>query len=77
MDSGAHLFLVGAKQEAKQRLRAAAGERRRVHLRSDESSDGKAFGSLMRLFGRSRKGNSANFVLTAFSEVRIFPVQDL
>src|SRR5215216_2910525 len=36
-----------------QRLRASAGERRSLHLRGDESSDAKAFGSLMRLFGQS------------------------
>src|SRR5215208_3171308 len=50
MDSGANLFMVGTEQEAEQGLREAAGERRSLHLRGDESLDGEAFGSLMKLF---------------------------
>src|SRR5215218_1025388 len=50
MDSGAHLRLVGPEQEAEQRLREAAGERRSLHLRCHESSDGEEIGSLMRVF---------------------------
>src|SRR5918997_131526 len=52
MDSGADLFMVGTEQEDEQGLRAAAGERRGLHLRGDEPPDGEAFGSLMRLFRR-------------------------
>src|SRR5215207_4105756 len=46
----ANLFMVGTEQEAEQGLREAAGERRSLHLRGDESLDGEAFGSLMKLF---------------------------
>src|SRR5215213_5280483 len=50
MDSGAHLRMVGPEQEAEQRLREAAGERRSFHLRSHESPDGEEIGTLMRVF---------------------------
>src|SRR5215217_1227001 len=50
MDSGEDVFMALSEQEDEQRLRAAAGERRSLHLRGDESPDGQAFGSLMRLF---------------------------
>src|SRR5215204_4585157 len=52
MDSGADLRLALSEQEAEQRLREAAGERRSFHLRCHESSDGEEIGSLMRLFGQ-------------------------
>src|SRR3954468_21955148 len=61
--------MVEPEPKDEQRLRAASRHERGVHLRSDESLDAQAFGSLMRLFGRSQKGSSANFALTAFSEV--------
>src|SRR3712207_9453094 len=51
---GANLFLVGSEQEAEQGLRAAARDRRSLHLRGDEPPDGQAFGPLMRLFGQFR-----------------------
>jgi hypothetical protein len=49
MDSRADAGVVGTEQADEQRLREAAGERRSLHLRGDESPDGQAFGSLMRL----------------------------
>jgi hypothetical protein len=50
MDSGADLLVAFSKQEDEQRLRAATGKRRSVHLRGHEPLNGKAVGSLMRLF---------------------------
>jgi hypothetical protein len=44
-----------------QGLRATTGDRRSLHLRGDESLDAQAFGSLMRLFGQSRKRSSQKF----------------
>ena len=42
--------MVGSEQEDEQRLLEAAGDRRSLDLRGDESPDGQAFGSLMRVF---------------------------
>ena len=50
MDRGEDLLMVGTEQEDEQRLRAAAGERRSLHLRRHEPLDGEEIGSLMRLF---------------------------
>ena len=44
--------MVGTEQEREQGSREAAGERRSLHLRGDESSDGKEISTLMRLFGQ-------------------------
>src|SRR5215212_3415223 len=52
------------EQEDEQGLRKVAGERRSLHLRSDESPDDEETSTLMRLFGR--------FLETEFSEVRRF-----
>src|SRR5215204_2822821 len=56
MDSRADAGVVGSEQEDEQRLREAAGDRRSLHLRGDESPDGQAFGSLMRLFRQFLNG---------------------
>ena len=56
MDSRAHFRLVGPEQEDEQRLRAAAGEWRSLHLRCYESLDGQEIGSLMRLFRQFHNG---------------------
>src|SRR5215212_561267 len=53
LGGGADVLLDRPQQEDEQRLREIARDQRSVHLRSDEPSDGEAFGSLMRLFGRS------------------------
>src|SRR5215208_2039097 len=53
LGGGADVFVDRPQQEDEQRLREIARDQRSVHLRSDEPSDGEAFGSLMRLFGRS------------------------
>jgi hypothetical protein len=50
VDSGADFRLALSEQEAEQRLRAAAGELRSVHLRGHESPNGEEIGSLVRLF---------------------------
>src|SRR5829696_1074300 len=81
MASRAHLRLVGPEQEDEQRLREAAGERRSLHLRSDESPDGEEIGPLMRVLRqfririlRSSTSDftiSANFAQTEFSEVQL------
>jgi hypothetical protein len=49
----AHILLVGPEQADEQGLRAADQHERGVHLRGDESPDGKTVSSLMRLFGQS------------------------
>jgi hypothetical protein len=46
------LLLVGAEQEAEQRLREATRERRSLHLHSDEPPDGEEIGTLVSLFGQ-------------------------
>src|SRR5215208_1996346 len=68
MDSGAHLRMVGPEQEAEQRLREAAGERRSFHLRSHESPDGEEIGTLMRVF-RQFQGELPRTMLRRSSSV--------
>jgi transposase len=74
---GAHVLVVGPEQEAERRLRAAARDRRSLHLRGDEPPDGEAFGPLMRVFGQFHRevrilGISRKFAFKGFSEVRLF-----
>ena len=64
MDSRAHFRLVGPEQEDEQRLRAAAGEWRSLHLRCYESLDGQEIGSLMS-FSDSFKAKFAEFLFHA------------
>src|SRR5215212_9366627 len=63
----AHIFVVGTEQTDEQGLRKASRDERGVCLRGDESLDGEALGSLVRLFRRFLHGvlgnSSANFVL--------------
>jgi hypothetical protein len=66
---GADDRLDRPQQEDEQGLRAATGDRRSIHLRGDEPPDAQALGTLMRLFGQSRKQSSPNFRFTEFSEV--------
>jgi hypothetical protein len=54
----AHLLVALAEQEDEQGLRTIVCHRRSVHLRGDESLDGAALGSLMKLFGQFHKGRS-------------------
>jgi hypothetical protein len=61
---GAPLLVVRLEQEAEQRLRAATGERRSLHLRGDEPPDGEAFGSLMRLFTAGFRAKFAELTFT-------------
>jgi hypothetical protein len=49
---GANLLVVGPEQEAEQGLREATGERRSLHLHSDEPNYGQEIGTLVMLFGR-------------------------
>src|SRR5215213_542706 len=44
--------MVGPKQEAEQRLREAARDRRSLHLGGDEPPDGEEISTLVRLFGQ-------------------------
>ena len=53
---GAHLRVALAKPQDEQGLQLTVRHRRGVYLCSDESLDGKAFGSLMRLFRRFLDG---------------------
>jgi hypothetical protein len=53
---GANLLLVGTEPPYEQGLRAPGCHERGVRLCGDESLDGEAFGSLMRLFRQFRKG---------------------
>src|SRR5688500_806919 len=73
MDRGAHLRLVGTEQEAEQRLRAAAGELRSLHLCGHESPDGEKIGSLMRLFGQFLYGVLRSSQRSETSRGREFP----
>src|SRR5215210_549375 len=52
MGSGGHLLVVGAEPQDEQRLRKAVRNERSVHPRGDDTSDGEALSSLMRLFGQ-------------------------
>jgi len=56
VDSGADFRLALSEQEAEQGLREAAGERRSLHLRGDESSDGEEIGPPMRVFRQFHNG---------------------
>ena len=55
---GANIFLNRPEQEDEQRLREVDPDERGVHLRSDEPSDGREIGPLVRLFRRSQKERS-------------------
>ena len=52
---GAHLLLVGTEPPYEQGLRTVTREERGVRLRGDESLDGEAFSSLMRLFRLTKR----------------------
>ena len=45
-----------SEQEAEQGLREATGERRSLHLHSDEPPYGQEIGTLVRLFGQFQYG---------------------
>src|SRR5829696_2704366 len=70
MGSGAHLLVVGAEPQDEQRLRKAVRNERSVHPRGDDTSDGEASGTQMRLFRRFRTDYSRkpSFRYTGFSE---------
>ncbi len=57
--SGKDVFLDRSEQEEdEQRLRAASGYERGVHLRSDESPDGEKISPCSVVFGQFQKTNS-------------------
>jgi hypothetical protein len=54
------------EQEDEQGLREVAGERRSLHVRSDESPDDEETSTLLRLFGQFQKGTSRKSTFTIF-----------
>src|SRR4051812_35578293 len=63
------LLMAGPEQEDEQGLRATVRQCRGVHLRGDDTADGEAIGTCLRLSKQFRKGNSPKFGLTEFLEV--------
>src|SRR5918994_4730639 len=71
MGCGAHLLVVGAEQKDEQRLRKAVRDERSVHPGGDDTADGEAPGTQMRLFRRFHRncpkslGHAYNITLPA------------
>src|SRR5918994_7046469 len=80
MGCGAHLLVVGAEQKDEQRLRKAVRDERSVHPGGDDTADGEAPGTQMRLFRRFHRncpkslGHAYNITLPATKMVLFGPL---
>ena len=71
MGGRAHLLVALSESQDEQRLREVVHHWGGVHLCSDESIDGEALGSLMRLFGRFLTAGCSEFDLVYHEQLTL------